>query len=72
MQVPKVPGGVEMGVSGSGDIQESRPWSLVKWFVLLPLGIIATAFFVPFLFTEILWLGLIASFLWLIFKTWRR
>lgn len=60
-----------MGVSSSGELHESRPWSLVKWLMLLPLGIAATLFFWPFLLVGPMWLALAALLLGLIWKTWR-
>lgn len=74
MGVPRVSGSAEMGVSSSGELEERPPPSIWTRLGLLPLGVVATAFFVVFIMTDfwfLLWAGLGAFMIGLIYKTWR-
>jgi hypothetical protein len=70
-KIPKVPGGPELGVSSSGEVQESRPWSLWKWLGILTVGGVAAVLLFPFLFTWLFWLALGGFLAVLTYRTWR-
>jgi hypothetical protein len=70
MGIPKVPGGAELGVSESGELHESRPWSIGKWLLMLPLGIGALFLFWPLLFVGPMWFALAALLIGAIWKMW--
>lgn len=70
-RIPKVPGGPEIGLSASGEVDESRPWSFGKWIALLSVGAVAAVLAFPFLFTWIFWLALGVFLTVLTYRTWR-
>ncbi len=72
LKIPKVPGGPELQVSASGEVQESRPWSLWKWVAILAVGGLAAVLIFPFLFTWLFWLALGGLLTVLTYRTWRR
>lgn len=59
-----------MGVSGSGELHESRPWSIGKWLLILPLGFGALFLFWPLLFVGPMWFVLGALLIGVIWKIW--
>jgi hypothetical protein len=69
-KIPKVPGGPEIGLSTSGTIEESRPWSLWKWGAILVVGGIAAVAISPSLFTGLFWLALGGLLAVLTYRTW--
>jgi hypothetical protein len=71
-KIPKVPGGPEMTVSSSGEVRESRPWSIWKWLGILPFGLLAYVLVFPLLFTWVFWAALAVLFAVLTYRTWRR
>jgi hypothetical protein len=70
-KVPKVPGGPDLRVSVSGEVEENRPWSLVKWTAILAVGAVVAVLVFPFLFTWLFWLVLGGIFAVLTYRTWR-
>jgi hypothetical protein len=70
-KIPRVPGGPEIGLSTSGEVQESRPWSLWKWIAILTVGTVAAVTVFPSLFLGAFWIGLGALLVVLIYRTWR-
>ena len=70
-KIPKVPGGPEISVSTSGEVEETRPWPLVKWMAILAVGAVVAVLVFPFLFTWILWVALGGPLIGLAYRTWR-
>jgi hypothetical protein len=70
-KIPKVPGGPELTLSTSGEVNESRPWSLAKWIVILSVGTVVAVLVFPSLFTWLFWAGLGAFLIVLTYRTWR-
>jgi hypothetical protein len=70
-KIPKVPGGPEIGISTSGEVEESRPWSLWKWIAILAVGTVAAVFVFPSLFFGVFWVDLGVFPIALTYGTWR-
>ena len=71
-KIPKVPGGPEISVSTSGEVNESRPWPLRKWIAILPVGaVVAVLVFPLLLYTWVFWAALGGVLIALTFRTWR-
>jgi hypothetical protein len=70
-KIPKVPGGPEISVSTSGEVNESRPWPLRKWIAILPVGAVVAVVVFPFLFTWLFWAALGGLLIVLTYRTWR-
>ena len=50
-KIPKVPGGPELSLSTSGEVDESHAWPIWKWIGILAVGTVAAAIVFPALFT---------------------
>jgi hypothetical protein len=71
-KIPKVPGGPELSFSTSGEVEESRPWSLWKWIGILAIGAVVGVLVFPLVFSWLFWFALGALLIVLTYRTWRR